>query len=177
MAEQRNRTTFDRCDPVQLDQARRIGLAWVELRRGAASVKLRDHVFGHDSSLDQGQMDALDLLVRRERTMKQLAARLHIDPSAATRAVQRLVRDGLVERAASPDDGRVVIIRATEEGLRRHAEVAERRVEALQRIIEEFSSDEHTLLADLLDRFTDALDHVIDDMTDDMTDEVPDVVQ
>jgi len=43
-------------------------------------------------------MDALDLLTRRERPMKELAARLRVEPSTATRAVQRLEHDGLAER-------------------------------------------------------------------------------
>ena len=66
-------------------------------------------------------MDALDMLINRDcRTMSGLADRLRVNRSTATRAVDRLVTDGLVERFPSPDDGRVVLVRITAEGRRRH---------------------------------------------------------
>ncbi|MGA9279134.1 MarR family transcriptional regulator, partial [Ilumatobacter sp.] len=79
----------DFSDPVDEDHAVRIGRAWIELRRGAWTQQLRCYLFGNDGPLEPGQMDALDLLAREDRTMKQLAERLRIDPSSATRAVQR----------------------------------------------------------------------------------------
>ena len=69
-------------NPVDRDHARRVGRAWTELRRGAGSAALRDYYFGKDDPLEQGQMDALDLLTRQDRTMKGLADRLHIDGTA-----------------------------------------------------------------------------------------------
>ena len=57
-------STFDFNNPVDLDHAKRIGMAWIELRRGAGSARLRDYLFGRDEPLEQGQMDALDLLMR-----------------------------------------------------------------------------------------------------------------
>ncbi len=165
--------SFDLDDPVDRDHAVRIGMAWIELRRGAGSARLRDYFFGRENPLEQGQMDALDLLTRRDRTMKGLAGRLRIEPSTATRAVQRIVKDGLAERYASADDGRVVMVRVTPEGLRRHAAVAERRAIALARIIGSFAPDERVQLADLLERLTDAVTDVVDqlDATDDDDDE------
>jgi DNA-binding MarR family transcriptional regulator len=151
--------------PVDRQHAVRIGRAWIELRRGASASALRTYFFGRQAPLEQGQMDALDLLVRRDhRAMKDLADRLRVDPSTATRAVQRLVADGLVERFASPEDGRVVLVRITEEGRRRHDDVAARRSIAMTRILSAFDPDERSMLADLLDRFISALDEVVDDL-------------
>lgn len=118
-------------------------------------------MLGGEEGLEQGQMDALDLLVRRDWSMRGLAESLRVEPSTATRAVHRLVNDHLAERFTSPDDGRVVMVRITEEGRLRHADVAARRALAMSRILGHFDVDERAQLADLLDRFIDALDDVV----------------
>ena len=108
-------------------------------------------------------MDALDLLTRRdERPMKELAARLRVEPSTATRAVQRLENDGLVERFTSPEDGRVVLVRITDEGRRRHDTVADRRSIAMMHILSEFDPQERAQLADLMDRLIASIDDVVE---------------
>lgn len=82
--------------PDQLQLAVRIGLAWIEIRRGASTGALRDYLFGTgEDALDQGQSDTLDLLVTRPAwRMSELAEALRVDPSTATRAIQRLVTKG-----------------------------------------------------------------------------------
>ncbi len=137
------------------------------MRRGAGASALRAYLFGREKPLEQGQMDALDLLSRRDnRPMKELAARLRVDPSTATRAVQRLESDGLVERYPSPEDGRVVLVRITDEGARRHDAVAARRSTAMMHILSEFEPAERAQLADLLDRFVESVDTVMTRMAD-----------
>jgi DNA-binding MarR family transcriptional regulator len=157
-------TTVDFSSPVDAEQAIRIGRAWIELRRGAWTQRVRSYLFADGVPLETGQMDALDLLVRRDRTMKQLAERLRIDPSSATGAVQRLVADGLTERYDAPDDGRIVMVRISAEGRHRHAAVAERRAAVMAMLLSEFDSDERTQLAGLLDRFVNALDSSVDSL-------------
>ena len=147
-------------DPTERRQALRIGRAWVELRRGAHTSQLREFLYGNENRLEQGQMDALDLLVGRDRTMSGLAERLHIDPSTATRAVQRLEAHGLAERFPSPEDGRVVMVRISELGRVRHADVADRRTHVMRQILGAFRPDERSQLADLLDRFVESVDDV-----------------
>ncbi len=94
--------------------------------------------------------------------MKELAARLRVEPSTATRAVQRLENDGLVERFTSPEDGRVVLVRITDEGRRRHDSVATRRSTAMMHILSEFEPDERAQLADLMDRLIASIDDVVE---------------
>lgn len=159
--------TFDYRNPADRRDARRIGRAWIELRRGALTSELREYLYGHEQPLEQGQMDALDVLVRRERTMSGLAERMRIDPSTATRAVQSLVADGLAERFPSPEDGRVVMVRVSVEGRARHSDVAARRNMALKQILGSFDPTERATLADLLDRFVDALDGVVTSLPSD----------
>ena len=154
--------TVDFRNRTDREHARRIGRAWIELRRGAAASALRSYLFATEKALEQGQMDALDLLTRRERPMKELAARLRVEPSTATRAVQRLEHDGLAERFTSPQDGRVVLVRITDEGRRRHDAVAERRSIAMMQILSEFDPQERAQLAGLMDRLIASIDDVVE---------------
>ena len=138
-------------------------MAWRELRRCASTPALRYQFFGssHDA-FEQGQMDTLDLLLVREGwRMCELAEALRVDPSTATRAVQRLVNDGLAERRQSTYDGRVVLVYPSAEGKRRHAAVSRRRVDAVCRILSAFDADERAQLAGLLGRFVDAFDELV----------------
>ncbi len=149
-------------DPIDREHAVRIGRAWTELRRGASMSGIRRYIRGDDEALAQGQMDALDLLARGDRTMRGLAERLRIDPSTATRAVQSLVSDGLAERYPSPDDGRVVMVRITADGRRLHASADARRSHVMAQLLGEFSPEERSDLAGMLERFVGAMDRVAD---------------
>jgi DNA-binding MarR family transcriptional regulator len=48
--------------------------------------------------------------------MASAAARLQVHPTSVTNTVDRLERDGLVQRSAHPTDGRATIVRLTEAG-------------------------------------------------------------
>jgi DNA-binding MarR family transcriptional regulator len=148
------------------DVAVRIGLAWREMRRGASTVALRDYMFGNaDDALDAGQMDSLDVLAFRPFwRMSELADALRVDPSTATRAVQRLVKDGLAERRADLDDGRVVMVSITEKGRLQHQDIDRRRGRVIRRLMGAFTPQERADFAELLSRFVKQLDVVVDDM-------------
>lgn len=135
------------------------------MRRGAWAQHARDFIFADDAGIEPGQLDALDLLARRERTMKQFADRLRIDPSSATRAVQRLVADGLAERDTAPTDGRIVIVRISDIGRERHRHISVRRTEWMALLLSEFDADERAQLAGLLERFVESLDRSVDALT------------
>lgn len=157
------RQPVDLSDPIEADNAFRIAMAWREFRRCASTPALRYQFFGssHDA-LEQGQMDTLDLLLVREAwRMCELAEALRVDPSTATRAVQRLVNDGLAERRQSTHDGRVVLVYPSAEGKRRHEAVSRRRFDALCRILSAFDAGERAQLAELLNRFVDAFDELV----------------
>lgn len=142
------------------DLVARLGRAWRQIRRGSATSAVRDRIYGIGSrSLEPGQMDALDLLVAADSCrMGELAIALGVDPSTATRAVQRLVKAGLVEHLSHDGDARVVHIGITATGRTLHAEVAERRREVLSSVLDEFSPDERPRLADYMERFARAID-------------------
>ncbi len=143
----------------------RLGRAWREIRRGSNTGNLRDVIFGvGGSAIEPGQMDALDLLVTVESCrMGDLADHLRIDPSTATRAVQRLIKDNLAERVAHDGDGRIVTIAATERGRRIHGEVQARRREIIFSVMNAFSEEEREQLVEFLERFSNAVDTTIED--------------
>ncbi|MEU0254198.1 MarR family transcriptional regulator [Streptomyces sp. NPDC006184] len=70
---------------------------------------------------------ALKALCGKDRSglrMRELAATLGLNQSSATRAVTRLEREGLAERAPDGTDGRGVVVRVTPEGRDLTAEIA-----------------------------------------------------
>ena len=126
-------------DPTaDIELLARLGRAWRAVRRGAAAGALRDLIYGTgDDAIEPGQMDALDVLVGVEfYRMGDLAVALNIEPSTATRAVQRLVKEGLVEHVQRPGDGRVVYVAPTKKGREIHAQVAERRRAVLVAVLD-----------------------------------------
>lgn len=145
---------------LELEVAARIGRAWRDIRRGATATDVRDTIFGvGGSAIDPGQMDALDLLVTVPScNMSELAEHLRIDPSSATRAVQRLIKDNLAERVTHEGDGRVVAIAATERGKKIHEQVATRRRELIFAVLEEFDEQEQHQFAEFLERFLTSVD-------------------
>ena len=140
--------------------AARIGWSWKELRRGAAMGELRSYLFGDGTTaLEAGQWDTLDLLVRRPVwRMSELAEGLRVDPSTATRAVQRLLKTGLADRRSCVDDGRVVLVSATDEGRRRHQGIVGHRAAVMQAVLDAFEPDERRQLAELLERMVGSID-------------------
>jgi DNA-binding MarR family transcriptional regulator len=141
----------------------RVALAWREIRRGASTGPLRNFLYGiEDEAIEQGQMDTLDLLaVRPSWRMSDLAEALKVEPSTATRAVQRLVKAGLAQRGPSAVDGRVVEVAITDAGRAVHREVAERRMELFRHIMSSFDPTELPVLAEMLERFVRSVDEFV----------------
>lgn len=155
--------TDDAHPPVADDVVERMGRAWRDLRRGAATAVVRDRMFGtDDESVEPGHMDVLDLLHRQPRwRMGDLAGALRVDPSTITRTIQRMEAEGLVARTPASQDRRVVTVEVTSVGRRRHAAVAARRSDILQHVLGPMAPDQRVQLVDLLDRFIDSLDDYV----------------
>lgn len=104
-----------------------------------------------------GQIDTLDAIAGNGPcTMVELADALRIDASTATRAVEPLVRSGLVERRRSDRDARAVIVQLSREGRRVERQLTIERFETLEKTLQSFSRDERELFADFLERLTSA---------------------
>lgn len=82
-----------------------------------------------------------------------LAAAVHSDPSTVSRQIAGLVRDGLVERRADPEDGRASVLVPTEAGLRLLEEQRKRIGLALARVVRQWAPEDLDRFLDLLDKF------------------------
>jgi DNA-binding MarR family transcriptional regulator len=84
----------------------------------------------------------------------QLAEHAHIDPSTASRQVAALVKDGMIERRADPEDGRACLLVLTDKAgdvLRRHDEI---RDEHFATMLSGWGERDLRRFAALLSRFT-----------------------
>jgi DNA-binding MarR family transcriptional regulator len=86
-------------------------------------------------------------------SITDLSATLNLSLSGVSRLVDRLARDGYVERCRDRNDGRIVQVRLTEAGARRLAESYPVHLRGVrEHFVDRFTETELTLLADLLGR-------------------------
>jgi DNA-binding MarR family transcriptional regulator len=100
------------------DVEHRLGVALANLRR--VHPAWYAYLYGPDAPIEPGQHDVLWQLVVTFPygcRMSELASALKIDPSSATRAVDKLVGRGLVTRTATQRDKRVLMVKATDAGI------------------------------------------------------------
>lgn len=89
-------------------------------------------------------------------TLRQLATRLGVNASTAQRQVDRLVREGLVDRRENPDDRREVAIALTRQGAGLVDTVTARRRDAIARIVRDIPSSDRSALIAALEAFATA---------------------
>jgi len=137
------------------------------MRRGAASTVIKEVILGSGmDALEGGQWDTLDMLSRRDSwRMGDLAEALLVEPSTATRAVQRLTALGLAERVTREGDGRMVHVAITDLGRSRHGVISDRTKTLMEVMMGEFTERERTSLADMLERFVRAISQAADEAT------------
>jgi DNA-binding MarR family transcriptional regulator len=82
-----------------------------------------------------------------------LATAVHSDPSTVSRQVAALVRDGLVERQADPEDGRASVLVPTERGLELLAEQRRRLGLVLAQVVRNWEPGDVSRFLELLERF------------------------
>lgn len=128
------------------------------LRRARRTAGERARVVHPDLSLTAYGV-LVELLERPQGcSQKDLADALGIDKGAVSRAVQQLGDLGLVARSADPADGRARVVRLSEAGAARLAEVRERRRAGYEARFDGWDEAEIEGLADALARYNQALD-------------------
>lgn len=85
-------------------------------------------------------------------TPREIADRLAVEMPTVTRTVQRMVRDGLVERQAHPDDARSVRIYLTKRGVDLRPRLAELIAEQTEHALRGFTPQERATFVDMLER-------------------------
>ncbi|MFD9791286.1 MarR family winged helix-turn-helix transcriptional regulator [Streptomyces sp. NPDC059070] len=133
-----------RMDPVSLEVVELIGSVVAryheEYERAAA-----------EHALTGAQARVLGLLALEPVAMRAIARKLKCEPSNVTGMIDRLEARGLVERRPDPDDRRVKLAAATEEGRRIAARLRDD-LDFAREPLAELSPEERTALRDLLRR-------------------------
>ncbi|SDG05575.1 DNA-binding transcriptional regulator, MarR family [Lentzea fradiae] len=93
---------------------------------------------------------------RGSMRISALAELLDVNPSTATRMIDRLVTTGMVARQSNPATRREVVVELTEEGRRVVRGVSRRRRAAIGRIVAKMPEAERQGLVSALAAFTDA---------------------
>ncbi|HJQ41711.1 MAG TPA: MarR family transcriptional regulator [Jatrophihabitantaceae bacterium] len=87
-----------------------------------------------------------------------LADRIESDPSTVSRQVAALVRDGLVERRADPEDGRATLLVPTPKADAILREQNQIRLQHFDRMLADWSAADLRTFGELLERFTKDFD-------------------
>ena len=82
--------------------------------------------------------------------MSELAREEDLNPTMLSRVIARLADKGLLERAQHPDDGRAVIVRATEAGSALREETRRARTDVLAHEVERLTAEEAEALENAL---------------------------
>ena len=140
--------------PDELETADAVGIELIRL------VKLleRKHAHYRAENPDAVERPTYLLLVHLVKDGPQragtLAEAVHSDPSTVSRQIAQLVRLGLVERTADPQDGRATLLAATAEGHRVLEENRRTRTERIATLLAGWDPADRHRFAELLGRFT-----------------------
>jgi DNA-binding MarR family transcriptional regulator len=86
-----------------------------------------------------------------------MAENFHIDKGAVSRQLHHLDELGLVERTPDPADGRATLVKASDDAVRRLADVAAHRRKWLDEQLADWSAEEMSDFAATLERYNAAL--------------------
>jgi DNA-binding MarR family transcriptional regulator len=91
--------------------------------------------------------------------LSELAHWQEVDRSTMTTQVRRLEELGLVSRAADPQDGRAVLVRATRVGAARHRRTKRTARAVYEALLSDWSEDDLRQTAHVAARLVDTLEH------------------
>lgn len=130
--------------PDLIDIADRLHSAAIHLLR---RLRNEDEATG----LSAPRLSALSVVVfAGPLPLGELATAEQVRPATMSRMVDGMVEEGLVERGADPEDGRVQLVRVTDRGRRVLEEGRRRRVEALAREVGQLRAEERVRLIQAL---------------------------
>jgi DNA-binding MarR family transcriptional regulator len=109
------------------------------------------------------QFRLLVLVATGDRTVGDIAQRLGVNQSNASRHCDRLQRLGLLERRRSATDGRVVHVRLTPAGEDLVDAVTRQRRADVRRVLDRLPLADSTAALDALRAFNDAASELVDD--------------
>src|SRR3954469_6148600 len=109
---------------------------WLRFVRMASAVLADlDHQLKRDAGVTHSQfliLSTISMARDHETGVSQLSETLRYSPSRLSHAFRRLEREGWIERRPDPDDGRVQLVRLTDEAMERIERVAPLHVVAVR---------------------------------------------
>jgi DNA-binding MarR family transcriptional regulator len=127
---------------------------FVALMRSFARTKARFMAAAEHNVEWSAQIILRQLANEGPMRASSLAECLHSDPSTVSRQVAALVKEGLVERRADPEDGRASILALTPKADSVIAKHEQLRVQHFAGMLSEWNDRDLRRFADLLRRFT-----------------------
>lgn len=121
--------------------------------------------------LTLAQVDALEAVADGDVRMHELAAKLGIDPSTATRSIAPIVDLGLVDRSVDPANRRFVVLRCTPRGHEVSRTIAERRRALMRDVLRPMAPWRRLQLADLLNEYLYLSEVVVSRVVDEATED------
>lgn len=141
--------------PTTTDTEAEFSAAWEGFFRAARRARARH---GSDDGLSVPQLNLLEPLLGGPSKMRALACAAGVTAPTATRMLDGLSRQGLVERTPSDEDRRCVLVALTDDG-RREVETKRRQVQANRRKVARLLDDtERAQATVLLQRLADAME-------------------
>jgi DNA-binding MarR family transcriptional regulator len=98
--------------------------------------------------------------------LSDLANKMEIDASTASRHVRALEQAGMVRRSADPDDGRAFRVEMTEQGAAEWEAAAKRRMELLAQAMNGWTESDVETFEKLMTRFADGVTSLIEERAD-----------
>jgi DNA-binding MarR family transcriptional regulator len=98
--------------------------------------------------------------------LSDLAAKMELDASTASRHVRALEQVGLIRRSADPDDGRAFRVELTEDGEREWETSFKRRMELLSQAMNGWDESDIETFEKLMTRFADGVTNLVDERVD-----------
>ncbi len=134
-----------------LELVARLRLAVARLNRQLRAQSADDLTLSMQSAL-------FTVAIEGPLTLGSLAAREQVAPSMVTKLVDRLERDGLVERTAHATDGRIKLVSITPDGFARTLQIRSRREAWLATRVATLDADE----VERLDAAVEVLERLAD---------------
>ncbi|WBQ06872.1 MarR family winged helix-turn-helix transcriptional regulator [Kribbella sp. CA-293567] len=95
--------------------------------------------------------------------LSELASKMEIDASTASRHVRSLEQTGLVRRSPDPDDGRAFRVELTEQGVAEWEANAKRRMGLLSQAMDGWTQSDIETFEKLMTRFADGVINLVDE--------------
>lgn len=135
------------------DKQALIGRLMVAMRRSSAAGVLHGQAIARRVGVNSSDLECLDLIILNgPSTAGEIARRTGLTSGAVTGLIDRLERQGLVERSNDPNDRRKVLVRVREDKIAPIAALFSPLEKAMQTLLAGYSREELNTLLDFSER-------------------------